>query len=83
MPKKHDFPKEKGMPIRCRVYVPSTQGMIRKISAYEHKKRAEQVKKKMVSLFGGSTKIKAGGSWFSKNMMVSENILLVESYTTR
>jgi len=83
MPNKHDWPKGKGMPIRCRVYIPSTQGMTQRIPVYIHRKRAKEVEKKMISLFGGSTKIKSQGSWFEAGVTVSEPILLVESYTTR
>ena len=78
---KLDFPSKKGLPIRCRIYIPSTQGS-KKISKSEHMKRARILKKKMISLFGGTTSIKARGSWFSGSKVISEPVLLVESYTS-
>ena len=79
---KLDFPKKKGYPIRCKVYIPSTQGN-KRISKAEHMRRARIFKKKMISLFGGTTSIKASGSWYSGARVINEPVLLVESYTTR
>jgi len=75
------FPSKKGLNIRIAVYVPSTQGLTRRIPAINHKRRAKEVADAMRSLFGGTTSVNAKGSWSSNGTVAREDIILVESFT--
>jgi len=77
---KQFFPSKKGLPIRIVVYVPSTQGMTKKISKSVHLRRARQVSTKLRRLFGGTTRVVGLGSWKHKGKVIRENVLLVESF---
>lgn len=79
----HDWPKEKGLPIHIIVYIPGTVGLSKRISTSEHKKRAKEVEGQLRKLFGGTTKIKGEGTWKDKDKVISEKVLMVESFTTQ
>jgi len=79
-----DFPDMKAeMNTKLAVYVPSTKNISQQVSPAEHKKRAAEVEKKLLSLFGGTTTVRAVGKWASASCsrgVCKDNIFLVESF---
>ena len=65
------------------IFVPDSSNVDQRISKEAHKGRAAEVEKKMRDLFGGTTTVKATGSWASASCnrgVCIDNILIVESY---
>lgn len=79
-----DFPKMKAdANTKVAVYVPDTRDISQRISRAAHKKRAIDVEAKLRGLFGGTTTVRAVGTYSSKSCpkgVCVDNILLVESY---
>lgn len=70
------------LPVQIAIIVPSTRGD-HEISDSAFKKRVEKTRKKMDSLWGGDTTVRASGGWLSgQGQLVTEKTAKVESSTT-
>jgi len=85
MPEKLDFPTGRGNNIHIIIYVPSTIGIDKKISKEQFDKRIKSVIDFLRDKFGGSTKIKASGDYYSDELKkpVKERVAKVEAFTTK
>lgn len=83
---KLDFPtNEKGtteLSVKTAIYVPSTK-YDKKITPKQFAKRIIETRKFLSKTFGGSTSIQGTGSWLDKNKLIKEDVVIVESFTTK
>jgi len=83
-----DFPKAGDnimeLPIKTAIFVPSTEED-RSVSRGTFLKRIKETRTFLDKTFGGSTRMKGVGSWESEksNKIIDENIVIVESYSTK
>jgi hypothetical protein len=82
---KFDFPKEKGLETYSAIYVPSTRAKSIPISRRQHEKRASEVRDFMTRTFGGTTSVRAIGSYKfeekNKEIVVKEPVIIVENFS--
>lgn len=82
MQEKVHFPKEKGLETYSAIYVPSTQDVNKKITPAQHQRRANEVRNFMNKQFGGTTSVRALGSYTdSKGRVVNEPVIVVENFS--
>ena len=86
-PKKVEFPKKSKNAYHATVYVPSTttiNGKEIQISKAEHLKRAEETRSFLDKTFGGTTRVKAEGSWIDdKGIVRRDAIFKAETFATK
>ena len=86
-PHKIEFPKKSKNVYHATVYVPSTKqqnGKEVQIGKAEHLKRAEETRAFLDKTFGGTTKVKAEGSWIDdKGIVRRDSIFKAETFATR
>lgn len=71
------------LPVEMAVIVPSTKDFNKPISTEEFKKRTDEVRKKLIQLFGGNTSIKGVGGYRLEGKEIRENVNMVYSYSKR
>ena len=77
------FPRDKGLPVRVAIVVPSTKAKDKKISQEEMNQRVKETDNFMRENFGGETTIRGVGSWKDNDgKKVQENVVVVESYSS-
>lgn len=84
MPNKLDFPKGNGNNVYIAIYVPSTQGINKRVPTKKFRKRIKQVVDFLRKELGGTTRIAGIGNYYSDELKkpVEEKIAKVESFTT-
>lgn len=80
---KLDFPKAPDLTTRVAIYVPSTIDGVKPITTKEFAKRVSRTQRFLNKLFGGTTRVRAQGSYVMRGgKLVKENVAVVESFTT-
>lgn len=78
------MPKETfHLPVEMAVIVPSTKNIKDPIGEDEFEKRTNEVRRKLVQLFGGNTTVKGVGGYKLAGKEIRENVNMVYSYSKR
>jgi len=85
--RKVDFPKKSKNAYHATVYVPSTtkrNGKEVQIGRAQHLKRAEETRAFLDKTFGGTTRVRAEGSWIDdKGIVRRDGIFKAETFATK
>lgn len=71
------------LPVEMAVIVPSTKNIKDPIGEDEFEKRTNDVRRKLVNLFGGNTTVKGVGGYRLEGKEIRENVNMVYSYSKR